>query len=282
MRIIENKSFDEERTLYGATDVKIKNCVFSGPADGESALKESRKIEVESCRFELRYPLWHVTDGKITDCALEGDCRASMWYDRDLSVADSNIDGVKAVRECDDITIENCDITSTEFGWFCRGVKISESRLQSEYPFLRSKDIVCEKLSMRAKYSFQYTENVTVDNCVFDTKDAFWHAKNVTVRNSEIKGEYIGWYSENLRFENCVISGTQPFCYAKGLVLENCELTGADLAFEKSSVTAELCGSLISVKNPLSGRIIADGIGEVILDCETGCEIIARFQPAIQ
>ena len=35
MKTIENKTFDEERALYGARDILVKDCAFDGPADGE-------------------------------------------------------------------------------------------------------------------------------------------------------------------------------------------------------------------------------------------------------
>lgn len=44
MKIIENQTFDEERALYGSDGVMLEDCAFDGPADGESALKESRNI----------------------------------------------------------------------------------------------------------------------------------------------------------------------------------------------------------------------------------------------
>lgn len=37
---IENRRFDAERALYHLQDASVKNCVFAGPADGESVLKE--------------------------------------------------------------------------------------------------------------------------------------------------------------------------------------------------------------------------------------------------
>ena len=37
MKTIENKTFDEERALYGARDILVKDCAFDGPAGGESA-----------------------------------------------------------------------------------------------------------------------------------------------------------------------------------------------------------------------------------------------------
>ena len=53
---ITGKTFDEERALYGVQGVVVKDCAFDGPADGESAFKESREVTVEGCFFNLRYP----------------------------------------------------------------------------------------------------------------------------------------------------------------------------------------------------------------------------------
>ena len=109
-------------------------------------------------------------------------------------------------------------------------------------------------------------QNAQINDCVLDTKDAFWHAKNVTVRNSVVKGEYLAWYSENVTFIDCTIVGTQPLCYCKGLTLINCKTEGCDLAFEYSDVKADIVGRIESVKNPLSGEITADEIGETVLE----------------
>lgn len=49
--------------------------------------------------------------------------------------------------------------------------------------------------------------------------------------------------------------------------MENCSMAeDADLAFEYASVQAEISGTVRSVKNPRSGRMVADGYGEIILD----------------
>lgn len=88
----------------------------------------------------------------------------------------------------------------------------------------------------------------------------------MTVRSSVVKGEYLGWFSEGLTLIDCKIIGTQPLCYCKGLKLVNCTMEGADLAFEYSDVEAEICGHLLSIKNPRSGSITVDSVGEVIWD----------------
>jgi hypothetical protein len=38
MNLIENKTFDLERSLYNLKDTKVVNCDFKGENDGESVL----------------------------------------------------------------------------------------------------------------------------------------------------------------------------------------------------------------------------------------------------
>lgn len=275
---VEGQTMDEERALYALTDGEVVKCTFAGPADGESCLKEARNVKCTDCQFDLRYPLWHVETAKIENCSFSSTCRAACWYDKDLTFDGCKMFGIKIIRECDRTTVNNSEIQSPEFGWYCRGLHLKNTKLESEYAFLGSKDVTMDGVTMSGKYTIQYTENVVVKNSNFATKDAFWHSKNCTVYDSVLKGEYIAWYSENLKLVRCHIIGTQPFCYCKGLVLEDCTMEGTDLSFEYSEVNATIKGDIISIKNPDHGKIQIDTIGELIIDenkhADADCEII--------
>ena len=275
MKIYEKLSFDEERALYGERDILVKECAFDGPADGESAFKEGGEIRAEGCFFNLRYPFWHCDGVKITDSQMTENCRAALWYSSDVEIENSKLHGIKAVRECARVSVENCDVVSPEFGWFSSDIVAENSSFVSEYFMLRAKGLKFNNVNFKGKYSFQYIEDSVFENCNFDTKDAFWHGKNIIVRNSVVKGEYLAWYCEDVTFENCTIIGTQPLCYCKNLRLVNCEMVDCDLSFEKSTVDADIRGFIYSVKNPYEGRIIADKIGEII-DEYSLCEIVER------
>ncbi|WP_034450509.1 DUF3737 family protein [Butyrivibrio sp. AE2032] len=266
MELIENRTFDEERALYGSSDVTVRHCRFDGPADGESALKESSGVAVADSYFNLRYPFWHVDGLTITSSEMTDKCRAAIWYSKDIKITDTKLHGIKALRECADVVISGSSIISPEFGWSVKDLKMTDTTAESEYFLMRSSDIVFENVKFTGKYSFQYVENVTISNCELNTKDAFWHAKNVTVKDSVVNGEYLGWYSENLTFINCKIKGTQPLCYCKELTLINCAMEDCDLAFERSQVDATITTPVISIKNPLSGHISVPEVGEVIRD----------------
>lgn len=266
MQQIAHQTFDEERALYAAQGLSVTDCSFDGPADGESALKESRDVQVQRCFFNLRYPFWHDHGLTIEDCELTPLCRAALWYSEDVQIARTKLHGIKALRECARISLRECDILSPEFGWSARGVRMEDCTAESEYFMMRAANLRFKNVQMKGKYSFQYIENAEFDHCVLDTKDAFWHAKNVTVKSSVIKGEYLAWYSENVTFINCRIIGTQPLCYCKGLTLIECEMVDTDLAFERSEVQATLTAPVVSIKNPLAGEIRVPAAGEIIMD----------------
>ena len=65
MKVIENEHFEGERPLFGEHDLKLVNVTIGV---GESAIKRCSNIEAEGCRFEGKYPFWHVDGFKIHDC----------------------------------------------------------------------------------------------------------------------------------------------------------------------------------------------------------------------
>ena len=276
---IAEKQFDEERALYHLTGADVERCIFDGPADGESVLKEARDVALRDCRFSLRYPLWHVEGFRMERCSMDELTRAAIWYSRDGVIEDSILGGIKAVRECSHICIAGSHILSQEFGWKSDHISLKNCTITAEYLFFDSRDVELDHVQMKGKYSFQYMENLTIRNCNLDTKDAFWHSKNVTVVDSVVKGEYLGWFSEGLTLINCHIIGTQPLCYCKNLRLVNCTMEATDLSFEYSDVEATISGHVDSIKNPRSGSITVDSVGEIILgDAVMECtgEVIVR------
>ena len=123
-----------------------------------------------------------------------------------------------------------------------------------------------DNLSLDGNYPFDGGQNITVRNSRLLSKDAFWNAENVTVSDSYILGEYLGWNSKNLTFINCTIESLQGLCYIQNLVMKNCRLINTTLAFEYSTVDAQIDNSIDSVLNPTSGIIRAESIKELIIE----------------
>lgn len=57
MNVIANTEFGGERPLFASHDLQLENVIIHA---GESALKECNNIIALNCRFEGKYPFWHV------------------------------------------------------------------------------------------------------------------------------------------------------------------------------------------------------------------------------
>ena len=280
MKTISNQSFGGERPLFESHHLRLENVIIT---EGESGIKECSDIEADGCKFYGKYPFWHVKGSVITNCYFAPGSRSAIWYSDDMVMTDCVIDGPKFVREMKNLTLRDVKINDAdETFWNIDGLTIQNVKLhEGTYPFMGSRNIRVEGLESDSKYVFQYVKNVEIHNAHIVTKDAFWEVEDVTIYDSVLDGEYLGWHSKNLRLVNCHIGGEQPLCYAHNLVLENCTFDAeCDRAFEYSTVQADIRGTIKSVKNPASGRIVADGYGEIIIDENikgpADCEIITR------
>lgn len=266
MKLISNQEFGGERPLFGVKNIRLENVIIH---TGESALKCCNNIEAENCRFEGKYPFWHVDGFKINNCVFTPGARAALWYSRNLEMIDTQVDAPKMFREMDGIRLRNVEIPDGEETlWHCCNVDIKNVSVdKADYLFMHSHDIRIEDWRQHGNYSFQYCRNVEIRNADIYSKDAFWGTENVTIYDSQLTGEYLGWHSRRLRLVRCRISGTQPLCYARDLILEDCVFDAdCDLSFEDSEVNATILSHVTSVKNPKHGVIRAKGFGEIIID----------------
>ena len=149
--------------------------------------------------------------------------------------------------------------------WSCSDVKMKNVSARGDYLAMNAANVEVDGLQLVGNYAFDGAKNVVIKNSRLLTKDAFWNCENVTVENSFISGEYFGWNSKNVTLINCTVESLQGFCYMDNVVLKNCKLINTTLAFEYSTVDAEVKGKIDSVINPSGGRIEADEIGTLIL-----------------
>ena len=253
-----------ERALFMSRDLKIFDTIFD---DGESPLKESRGIELQNCMFKWKYPLWYCRDIRVRDCQWFEMARAGVWYTDDMEVERAVIEAPKNFRRCKNLTLRDVDMpNAAETLWHCDGVTLENVLVKGDYFGMNSRNVTAENLRLVGNYSFDGGKNITVTNSRLLSKDAFWNGENILVRDSFISGEYLGWNGKNLTFENCTIESLQGMCYIENLTMRRCKLLNTTLAFEYSTVEADIDGSVDSVINPTSGAIRADAIGELIIE----------------
>ncbi|MDE7439861.1 MAG: DUF3737 family protein [Clostridia bacterium] len=262
---ISKQHFTGERAVFQGKDLIFAGCLFD---DGESPLKESADIKLNDCTFGWKYPLWYSKNIEVEGCLWTETARAGVWYTENITLKNTPINAPKNFRRCKNLTIENCDMPNAqETLWQCEKVTLKNVEVSGNYFAMNCTDITVDKLILHGDYGFDGAKNVTIRNSVLETKDAFWNCENVTVIKSKISGEYFGWNSKNVTLIDCEIESLQGFCYIENLKLVNCRLNNTTLSFEYcKDIDADIVGEIDSVKNPLSGVIVCDGIKELILE----------------
>ena len=264
MQSYEEYVFTGERALFAEEDAQISQSIFE---DGESPLKESRHIDISDTIFRWKYPLWYSNQIKANNITLLDTARAGIWYTNHITIKNSTIQAPKTFRKSSHILLEQVTFNQAEETlWNCSDINLKDVQITGDYVGLNSRNIKAKNLSLVGNYSFDGAKNIEISNSRIISKDAFWNAENVVVKNSTFVGQYLAWNAKDITFINCTIESNQGLCYVENLKLENCRLLHTDLAFEYSTVEADITSSIESIKNPISGYIKAPKIGEIIFD----------------
>ena len=262
--IVRQEMLSGERALFGAEHMTVEDTIFY---DGESPLKESRDIELTGCMFKWKYPLWYAKDITAKNCTWFEMARAGVWYSERLTIEDCPIEAPKNFRRCRDLTLRRVSLpNAAETLWSCRDVVLDQATVKGDYFAMNSENLDVTGLTLYGNYSFDGVKNAVIRDSKFLTKDAFWNSENITVINSFISGEYLGWNAKNLTLIGCTVESLQGMCYIDRLVMKDCKTLNTTLAFEYSTVDADIRGRVDSVFNPAGGTIRADEIAELILE----------------
>ncbi|MDA7027629.1 DUF3737 family protein [Bacillus sp. CLL-7-23] len=277
MDTIDQQMLTGERSLFKSRDLIIKNSIF---ADGESPLKESRDISIDHSIFKWKYPLWYCQNINVMNSSFLEMARSGIWYTHHISISDSIIEAPKIFRQASDICLTNVEMPNAqESFWNCKDVNLTNVTAKGDYFGMNSENIKIDNFRLVGNYAFDGAKNIEIRNAKLLSKDAFWNCENVTVYDSFIIGEYLGWNSKNITFINCTIESNQGMCYMDHLVIENGKIINTDLAFEYSTVDVKATTVIDSIKNPISGKIKAKDIRELIFDdkeiisAKTLCEL---------
>ena len=254
-----------ERAQFFASGQRYTDCIFE---DGESPLKHASDIELQGSMFRWKYPLWYTSNVAARDCIWFDMARAGVWYTKNITLERALIEAPKNFRRCEGLRLDDVSFSdAAETLWNCRDVRLSNvTASRADYFAMNCENMTVDHLTLYGNYTFDGAKNVTIRNSKLLSKDAFWNSENITVYDSFISGEYLGWNSKNLTLINCTVESLQGMCYIENLVMKNCKLINTTLAFEYSTVKAQIDSRIDSVLNPAGGTIRAQSIGELILE----------------
>lgn len=261
---VEQEVLSGERVLFMSRDLQITNTIF---ADGESPLKESKKLQVEESFFKWKYPFWYCENVDVKGGILYETARSGIWYTHHIQMTDTIIQAPKTFRRSSDIKLENISMANAlESMWSCEDISLNHVVINGDYFAKDSQNIKGHDVTLIGNYGFDGCKNIELTHSKIVSKDAFWNCENVVVKDSLITGEYLAWNTKNLTLINCTVESEQGLCYVENLIMKNCRVLNTDLAFEYSTIDVESSTPIKSIKNPISGRIQAPAIETIIFD----------------
>ncbi|MBQ0064774.1 MAG: DUF3737 family protein [Firmicutes bacterium] len=257
--------FTGERALYHLENANIINSVFQ---DGESPLKESKNIHIDGSIFRWKYPLWYANQITVENTTLLETARSGIWYTNYIEMNNCMIEAPKTFRRGHHITLTNCILPlAQETFWNCSDIVLKNVTARGDYFGMNAQNVEIDHFNLTGNYCFDGAKNIVVRNSRLISKDSFWNTENVEIYDSYIVGEYLAWNSKNIKFVNCTIESNQGLNYMDNVEMINCTLIHTDLAFEfVSNLNAKINSHIDSVKNPISGQLECESIGELIMD----------------
>lgn len=205
--------------------------------------------KLHGLKFSAERALYGESGLLLTDCAIEG-----------------GEDGESALKECTDITAENCvfklryplwhgenlvlngcEMTETCRAalWYSKDIKISGSKLfgikalreceranfidcniASPEFGWKCRNVELENSALESEYAFLLCENLRLDGVKFCGKYAFQYIKNSEFANCAFDTKDAFWHAENVVVKNSVVKGEYLGWYSKNLTFINCKIIG--------------------------------------------------------
>lgn len=265
MKKYDEAFFKGDRQLFQAHDFEMTDSEFG---IGQSPLKEVENVKLDNVTFKFKYPLWYAKHVKVDRSFFEDMSRSGIWYTDDIEINDSSLQAPKLFRRSQNIRLNRDHFSDADQTlWMCKNIEMNHVQARGDYFGMNSENIKADHLDLIGNYCFDGAKNIEIHNSNLMSKDAFWNCENVTIYDSKLDGEYLAWNSKNITLVNCVIEGTQPLVYDDNVKLVNCKMIQADYAFEHSSnIDADIKSKVISIFNPLSGKINVESIDRFILN----------------
>ncbi len=177
--------------------------IKNGQFDEERAFYASRGILLESCRF------------------------------------DGPADGESALKECRDISAENCYFNLRYPFWHDTGVKLSKCELTElcRAALWYSEGIDITGSTLNGIKALRECRDVKLSDCRIVSPEFGWSTKNCSIENTTASGEYFFMRGEELFLSNVKFTGKYSFQYVNNAVITNCVFDTKDAFWHTDNVT---------------------------------------------
>lgn len=204
----------------------FENSVF----DEERALYNLKGAKIFNCTFagpaDGESALKECRNITVENCGFS--LRYPLWHAHDFTVNGCNMDSNAraALWYCKNGAISASNLYGIKALRECSGIKISDCRVNSPEFGWRCNNIAITESQAESEYFMFGSRRLSLDNVKFEGKYSFQYVKEARITNCDFKTKDAFWHSENVTVENSVLKGEYLGWYSKGLTLVNCLISG--------------------------------------------------------
>lgn len=198
--------------------------------DEERALYGSYQLQIKNCSFD------GVADGEsaikesnqieVDNCFF--NLRYPFWHSHKITISHSEMTSNcrASLWYSDDITIKNSKLYSIKAVRECNNVKIKNCDIVSSEFGWSTKKIFMEDTKAVSEYFMMRSEDLEFCRIEFQGKYSFQYIKNSTFENCVFDTKDAFWHGENITIKNSLIKGEYLAWYSNGLTLVSCKIIG--------------------------------------------------------
>lgn len=148
-------------------------------------------------------------------------------------------DGESALKECGEITVEDCDFLLRYPLWHVNGGQMSRCRLGEtcRAALWYDQDMALSECALNGIKALRECDRMVLEHCHVESSEFGWFCRNLVLRDTELISEYPFLQSSNMEIENLQMKGKYSFQYVKNVVIRNSVLDTKDAFWHSENVT---------------------------------------------
>ena len=148
-------------------------------------------------------------------------------------------DGESALKECRDITVEDCRFLLRYPFWHVTSAHISRIAMTEtcRAAFWYDRDLHVSDSTLGGIKAFREMDGCSLARCTIDSKEFGWRCRDLTLKDCRLESEYPFFWCSGMEIDGLEMKGKYSFQYCENLVIRNSVLDTKDAFWHAKNVT---------------------------------------------
>lgn len=172
--------------------------------------------------YDEERALYGTKNSKITECSFDGEA-----------------DGESALKECENIEVDNCYFNLRYPFWHNTNVSITNCNMTENCraALWYDNNVAIESCQMFGIKALRECNGISIDNCNVKSPEFMWRCSDIRIDNTTINSEYLLFESKNADINNFAMTGKYSFQYVENIKISNSEFNTKDAFWHSKNVT---------------------------------------------